>query len=158
MLEDAYARHIHDIQHKLFRVAYTILRNEADCADAVQEALIKGWLKKDSLREECYFDTWLIRILINECYGFIRKRKRRNVQAASARPPQMPDVANVELHNALMKLGEQERLPLMLHYSEGYAVHEIAAMVGIPEGTVKSRMNRARNKLRELLKDEVDGL
>ena len=60
----------------MYRVAYTILRNDADCQDAVQEALLKAWMKRNQLRNERYFRTWLVRILSNASHDILGKRKR----------------------------------------------------------------------------------
>ena len=77
MDEREFAARVRAAERKLFRVAYALLRNEQDCDDALQEALCKAWLKLSQLREARLFDTWLVRILINECYTLLRKRKRR---------------------------------------------------------------------------------
>lgn len=135
---------------KLFRVAYGVLRCEADCKDALQEALLKAWRKQGSLRDEALFDTWLTRILINECYMLIRKNKR--VVAVS--PPEKPP-ENGQLHDALMGLPDKLRIPLTLHYTEGYTTGEIARILRMPEGTVKGRLVRGRAALKNEMTSEV---
>lgn len=137
-------------EQKLFRVAYSILRNEADCADAIQEALIHAWRRIGTLREERYFDTWLVRILMNECYTIMRRSKK----PVAYRPPEQPP-ENRELHDALMALEEKYRLPLTLYYMEGYSVGEIAEMMRLPQGTVKGRLHRGRARLKSLMESEV---
>lgn len=75
--------------HRLHRIAYLILRNESDCEDAAQESLLRAWRGLYSLRDERYFETWLIRILINECKKILRARARRS---ASELPDAFPDL------------------------------------------------------------------
>lgn len=148
MLEQDFAQRVRRAEDKLFRVSYAILGNTADCEDALQEALLKAWRKIDSLREERYFETWLMRILIHECYALMRKHK--------APPVQLPVATeNPGLHDALRALDNKFRLPITLYYVEGYSVGEISAMLRVPEGTIKSRLHRGRRALKALL-EEVD--
>ena len=132
-------------ERKLYRVARTILRSDVDCQDALQEAVFRAWSRRNTLREPRYFDTWLIRILINEC----RNIQRRGMQQAAIEPP--PPSDSGELLGALMALDEKYRLVTELHYIEGYQVAEIAAMIRVPQGTVKWRLSRARALLKEAL-------
>ena len=135
-----------DCERKLYRVARTLLRSDADCQDALQEAILRGWSKRKSLREARYFDTWLIRILINECRNI--QRKAAKVPTSESTPP---PADTSELYDALMTLDEKYRLVTELHYIEGYEVSEIASMLKLPSGTVKWRLSEARNRLKEAL-------
>ncbi len=134
-------------ERKLYRVARAILRSDADCEDALQEALFRAWAKRGQLRQIEYFDTWLVRILINEC----RNIQRRGVKARAMMEPAAPPPDNEALFQALMALPEKYRLPLVLHYIEGYKVIEISQMLRLPSGTVKSRLHHARNIMRHTL-------
>lgn len=140
-------------EQKLFRIAYSVLRNEADCADAVQEALLKAWQKRGTLRDERLFDTWLVRIVINECYQLIRKHR----SVIPVQEPQRP-AEDQALHDALMALPDNLRLPIALHYAEGYTVAEVARMLRLPQGTVKNRLVRGRKQLRAELSGEGEGI
>lgn len=141
------------MERKLYRIAHAILWNDADCADAIQEAVFKGWMKKGSLREGKYFETWLVRILINECKNLIRKQKLTplplNEAIAGVQPG--PD-EDPQLRAALMELPEKYRMPLLLHHLEGYALADIAQMLNMPQTMVKSRLHQARGALRKILK------
>ena len=144
----------------LFRTALAILGNEADARDATQEAFIASWGKISGLRDLDRFDAWLGRILINECRMTLRKRRRvREVPVDEAldspdlpdRPISQPtpDSANSsEFDDAFARLSVDQRSILVLHHLHGYGVREIGAWLGIPSGTVKWRLNRARNALR----------
>lgn len=137
-------------ERKLYRVARTYLSNESDCEDALQEALIKGWAKKNSLRELRYFDTWLIRILINECRNIQRTNLRVSVPLREIAPPPSP---NPELWNEIFSLETKYRIVIVLYYIEGYGTGEIASMLRLPAGTVKWRLQQARKLMKENLKE-----
>ena len=140
----------------LYRVAKTMLRNEQDCADAAQQAILHAWERLHTLRSPQYFKTWLIRILIHECSSVLRCRKRMEPfdeqTAENIAAPEHADYS--ELYDAITALEEKHRLPVVLYYLEGFRTREIAAMLGVPEGTVKSRLRTAREQLRQDLKGE----
>lgn len=142
------------MERKLYRITHAILWNDADCADAIQEAIFKAWMKKGGLREAKYFETWLIRILINECRNLIRKQKNMPLPLDEAIATGVESVSdqNVQLRAALMELPAKYRMPLLLHHLEGYSLQDIARMLDMPHTMVKSRLYQARNALRKILK------
>lgn len=147
MDRDSFIAEIEACSGMMYRVAWSILRNNADCEDALQEAALKAWEKRGHLRNEAYFRTWITRILINACYDTQRKRRRvipldEVAERAAAASP------DPTLTLALEALPEKLRLPLTLHYLEGFSVEEIARILRIPAGTVKSRLHQARSQLR----------
>ena len=150
-----FAQRVEAMQGALYRVAYGLLLNRADCADAVQDALLRAWEKRRTLKDEAFFGTWLTRILINECYAVLRRRKTALPIDALPEPAAPPD-ADPALHDAIARLDEKLRLPIVLYYMEGYAVKDIARMLRLPAGTVKTRLARARALLRLQLSDEYD--
>jgi RNA polymerase sigma-70 factor (ECF subfamily) len=138
----------------LYRVSYAQLSQSSDRDDAVQECLYKAWKKRRHLKDDSVMQTWVIRILINECRNIQKKRKRElplDVLPERATPPN----TEVDLHNALFVLDETLLLPVLLHYVEGYSTKEVAQILRLPHGTVKSRMARARRELQKLLSWEV---
>jgi RNA polymerase sigma-70 factor (ECF subfamily) len=143
----------------LFRTALAILGSEADARDATQEAFIASWGKLTSLREPERFDAWLGRILINECRMTLRQRRRvREVAVEDAERSDLPvradaadEVHSTDFDDAFARLSVDQRALLVLHHLHGYGVREIGAWLGIPSGTVKWRLNRARNALRREL-------
>ena len=152
MTRDEFADRVHGCQEKLYRVTYGLLREPQDRMDAVQDAIQKAWCSLSRLRHEEYFETWLIRILINECYN------RQRAQARLVPLEGIPEPSEAfrygsSLHDALLALPEKLRLPLMLHYMEGYKTDEIAQMLRLPGGTVRSRLRRARIALKDILDD-----
>lgn len=133
----------------MYRVAFTILRNNDDCRDALQEAALKAWEKRGSLRDEGRFAAWVTRILINECYNMCRRR-RGTVSLEEAPEPAAPPPDRA-LAQALQALPEQLRLPLVLQHGEGMDYEEIAEILHLPISTVRGRIHRAKQQLRKEL-------
>lgn len=137
---------------RLYRVAQGMLRNAQDRDDAVQEAVVKAWQNLDRLRDDAIFETWLTRILINECYNLLRLRSRISPMERVPEPQAPPD-DGAGLREAIMSLKADERIAVILHYMEGYRTREIASILRLPEGTVKSRLKRARTQLKRMLSE-----
>ncbi|MDR2570197.1 MAG: RNA polymerase sigma factor [Oscillospiraceae bacterium] len=171
-----FSERIESMIQTLYRVSYSQLEQACDRDDAVGECLLKAWQKRHQLKDERYMQTWVIRILINECFNIREKKKRElfledmgngevsdqvNHDTALLRSPVLtqqtaPPGADTELHDMLINLEESLRLPIILHYIEGYTVKEIARILEIKQGTVKSRMSRGREKLREIIELSVE--
>lgn len=153
MTRDDFALRVTAAQTKLYRVARSYLRQEADCLDAISEAIARAWQKLPSLREERYFDTWLTRILIRECINI--QRKQRRVTPMETIPEQSVERGSDSqaLCAALDELPQKLRTAVALHYMEGYSVEETARILRVPKGTVCSRLKTAREKLRTLMKE-----
>lgn len=142
-------------ERTLYRVAKTLLRADADCADAVQETLLKALRGAPMIRNEQYAKTWLTRILINTCKDMLRKNARTQTVELTEFVPVPDNGEERELYEALRELDDALRLPLVLHYLEGFTVKDIARMLRVPEGTVKRRLWTARKELRTLLSEEA---
>ena len=153
MHKDALAACAMEQERTLYRVAKTLLRSDADCADAVQETLLKAIQGLNRLRNEEYVKTWLVRILINTSKDMLRKKHRTETAPLDERYPAPDDSRQRELYAALRELDEKLRLPLTLHYLEGFSLREVGRMLSIPEGTVKRRLWTARQQLREKLSE-----
>ena len=152
MLKADFIQRVRACERRLYRVARTMLPQECDCEDAVQEALLRAWARRNTLRQEAYFETWLIRILINQCKTFYRRRPPESTELTGDIP--QPQSEETPLLEALMALPRKQRMTLELHYIEGYSVAETAIILRLPEGTVKWRLKRGREQLKELLKRE----
>ena len=154
MTNEAFTEAVIRMTPTLYRVARGQLMTEADQQDAVQEAIRRSWEKRDSLKNEEWLQTWVIRILLNVCHDIQRHSKRvLPVGEVPDRPlaaPEYPD-----LRDALFRLNEKYRIPVILHYIEGYDVKRVAEILKIPVSTVKTRLKRGREKLREILDEEV---
>lgn len=158
MTSDEFARRVTGMTGMtgmLYRVSRTMLASGADREDAVAEAIRRAWEKRGSLRDERYLETWVVRILINVCRNVCRRRGRE-VPVETLPEREAPRAGNPELRGAVLQLPESLRLPIMLHYTEGYEVSEISRMLRLPSGTVKTRMRKARLLLRTMLSEEVE--
>lgn len=152
MDNEAFTSAILGMTNTLYRVAATQLRQRADQEDAVQECLRRAWEKRHRLREERYVQTWVIRILLNECHR-MQRRMARTLPSEEIVPVYRE--RDDELKDLLAQVEERYRLPLLLHYIEGYDIAQTAAMLHIPQGTVKSRLARGRKALKAMLEEEV---
>ncbi|SHJ40818.1 RNA polymerase sigma factor [Lutispora thermophila] len=153
MTNEEFSTRIVAMTQTLYRVSYTQLSQSCDREEAVQECLYKAWKKRHQLKDERYMQTWVIRILINECHNIQKKRKRElPMEELPERP--VPADADMELHDALFRLDEKLRLPILLHYIEGFSIKEVAQILRLPQGTVKSRMLNGRQKLKKILCEE----
>ena len=137
----------------MYRVAWSILRNDADVQDALQDAALQAWEKRDKLRDEKFFRTWITRILINACYDTQRKR-RRIVSMDEIPESTVSNAPDPELAVALQALPEKLRLPLVLCYSEGMSYEEAADVLRIPITTLRGRLRRGKEELRKELNAE----
>ena len=148
MDKETFSTLVHEQQRQLYRIAVSYTASSADAEDAMQEALLRAWKRRDTLRNPAYFSTWLNRILINECKTLLRKRQLPTADLPNlAAPP--PDEQAMALRTALFALPEKYRVPLVLNLLEGYTLREIAAMLSLPVGTVKTRIARAKQKLEQ---------
>lgn len=146
------------MQPRLYRVSAGILNQRADQEDAVQSCLERAWRKLPTLRDDAILETWVTRILINECRSILR-RKRWVVPVETIEDrPAPPPSADPDLYRFFTSLPDKLRLTMTLHYIEGFEVAEIARLMRLPEGTVKSRLSRGREKMRadQSLWEEVE--
>jgi RNA polymerase sigma-70 factor, ECF subfamily len=147
-----------------YRVARGVLRNTADAEDVAQEAMLRAYRRFDRLRDRGRFRGWLVRIAFRLALDRLRSSRRREVRDTLwSQPEHRPPAANAEdlaassefqshLDNALAELPEKLRLVLLLAAMEGHTIEEIAGMLGISTGTVKSRIFYARRQLAEKLR------
>ena len=158
---------------RCYRLAFSILANEADAADATQDALVSAWRQLPRLRNPAVFDGWLNRIVANAALTARRHRVRlREVSVAPAFPgdetpePEPPQdlhartqmdemVDSDAIGRAFDRLRPQDRLILVLHHVEERPVAEIARSLGIPVGTAKSRLHAARGALEKAMEAEA---
>ncbi|ATF14895.1 RNA polymerase sigma factor [Brevibacillus porteri] len=157
---EAFARVIQLYERTLYGVARTYVGRDEDCADVVQDTVMKAFRAIRTLREPAYFKTWMIQILINECRQWQRKKKRSPTVELS--PLQIEEKSiqasyeAIELTEAVWKLEHELRIVVWLHYYEDLPIKQVALRVGVPEGTVKSRLHRARVLLAEELESSQE--
>lgn len=162
---------------RLFRVARSILKDEAEAEDALQEAYVHAYRHMAGFRGEAEMGTWLTRIVINQALTQLRKRKRerivvpfgnrepdQNVQEADVADPRAESPSDSTLRAEVRKIIERriDELPVafrtvfVMREVEEMTVHETAECLGIPEATVRTRLFRARALLRDALERDMD--
>ena len=161
MTDEEFAERVTAMTQTLYRVCYAQLAQACDREDAVQEALRKCWQKRGQLRDARYLQTWVIRVLLNECHNIQRRSARTQPSARlpeRAAAPHPQPMGATRVGEALLELDEKLRMPLVLHYMEGYSVADVAAALRLPQGTVKTRLRRGREELKALLQPPLGGV
>lgn len=173
--QDAFAQLVEANQNKIYSLALRMTDNPEDGADLAQEAFLRAWRSLPTFQEESSFSTWLYKLTSNLCIDFLRKEKRRKSAVTTVSldddddespPTEVPDhrftpeteVERRELRaamsRALHSLSDEHRQVLILREVEGLSYTEIAEVLGLEEGTVKSRIARARISLRNILQKD----
>lgn len=169
---DAFERLIIDHEKKVYNISYQILKNEEDAKDASQEAFIKVYKSIGKFNMQSSFSTWLYRITVNTCYDFIKKRKSKKEMANVTVSDEDKEyiiynekVVNYDgveeniikkeevkaLYNAIDELKIDYKTLIVLRDIQGFSYKEIEDMTSLKQGTIKSRISRARNKLKQIL-------
>ncbi|CAM4114546.1 MULTISPECIES: RNA polymerase sigma factor [Bacillus cereus group] len=152
---EAFMALIHTEKVKMYRIAKAMLHDETNIEDAMQATILKAYENIKKLKKEAFFQTWLIRILINECNNIIRSYKKVIViEDYDSNMVAFDRYEDIDLCNAIQSLTEELRAVTVLYYYEDMNQESIAALLEIPKGTVKSRLSRAREQLEERLKME----
>ena len=136
-----------ECEQTLYRVGMSMLKNQTDCEDAVQDTILTAYSKLNTLKNEEYFKTWLVRILINNCNKQLKRRGKITAVEVMPENVEYSDGNNTEVKMALEKLNPKIRAVIVMRYIEGFSVKEIKEILRIPEGTVKSRLARGRELL-----------
>ena len=145
-----------DTERQMYCTAKSMLYSDQDCADAIQETIVKAFSRLHTLRNDKYAKTWLMRILINECYTILRKTSKvisldEMCETTEIAADEKNDYS--ELYKAVGSLKEDLRMPVILYYIENFNIREIAQIMDITEGAVQKRLARARGKLRQDLQE-----
>lgn len=180
---ESFARLIAAYERKVYGLAYRLMGNEEDAKDLAQEAFLRAFTSLERFRGDSTFSTWLYRIVVNVCIDEMRKRNRERTRSLSEKvhvdetepasgaslkerdvadssPGPAEQLESKELSDvvrkAIAELSEHYRTAIILRDIEGFSYEEIAAITGCSLGTVKSRLNRARNALREAIRSRPD--
>ncbi len=138
-------------QVSMYRFALGILRNEQDAEDALSTAIIKAYEHLASLRDKNKFKAWIMSIIANEAKNMISKNSRLQLVDDVTVFGEAVEEDHNTIWDSVMELGEQHRQIIVLYYYDGFSTREIARILKIREGTVKSRLSRARQSLKEIL-------
>ena len=160
--EEAFASLARGAGDRLLAIAFRILRDLGLAEDAVQQTLVLAWRELPSLREVDRFDAWLHRLLVNVCYREARRDRRRtvNVRVLPVDGPAAPDalvsvVERDQLDRGFRRLPPDQRAVFVFHHYLGLTLQEVAEQLGVPLGTVKSRLHYATNTLRAALEADL---
>lgn len=150
------------IEKELYLIAKTKLKNDDDIADAIQETILKCFQNINKLRDIKLFKTWTIKILINECNKIYRKKEKYKISIEDNEIEKYIKLEekydeNIEFNILIKKLETEEKLILTLYYCSGYTTKEISKILKRKENTIRSKMTRAKNKLRKQLEGEKNG-
>ena len=144
---------IRTYENTLYRAALATLGDPHEAEDVVQEAFLRLWEKAPEFESPAHERAWLLKVAVNGCKSRLRSPwHRRTAPLLDSYPAADPEEQAVL--EVIQSLPPKDRTVLHLYYYEGYQTAEIAAMTGWREGTVRSRLTRARDRLRQLLKGE----
>lgn len=147
---EAFIALMEEHKHALYKTAGAILHQDEDVADAMQDTLLAAYQGITRLKKPQYFKTWLTRILINKCYDI---RKKNLIYISTEQVPEQgeTDQRIEELsENILMDISQNYRLVLNLYYAMGFSVREIAAFLKLNQNTVKTRLARGREAVKQV--------
>lgn len=153
--KEAFVIVIESYKFKLYRIGRTLLSNDEDIGDAMQETVLKVFKGITNIKKLESFKSWIFKIMINECNNILRSRKKISFFTKLFKEESYVDEYNFEnepVMKAIKSLKEDFKKVILLHYYEDLSVRDIAEVLEISEGTVKSRLSRARGKLSEMLK------
>ncbi|RCX16524.1 RNA polymerase RpoE-like sigma-24 subunit [Anaerobacterium chartisolvens] len=173
---EAFEQLIAGYQKRVFNIALKMIGNPEDASELAQETFIRVFKSIGKFKEESLFSTWIYRIATNICLDELRKRKgkkeisldediklengevSRQIEDTGPSPEAVAERNELrrKVNDAIGLLTEEHRLVIIMRDIQGFSYEEIAKITGCPEGTVKSRINRARQSLKQLLKDRVE--
>lgn len=154
--ERAFTELVVSCQSTLYAAALAVTRNHQDAMDAMQDGSFRAWKYLGGLRNQEYFKTWITRIVIRSASGINRKKRGHvSFSESSAVRTEVNDL-QMDVRAAVEQLDDKIRLCTVLHYFEDMPVVEVARVLRIREGTVKSRLHRARAQLKEILEGYSD--
>ena len=157
---DAFNAIVRNYKNYVYRTTLGILHHPSDAEDAAQETFIKAYQSLSKLRDERSFPTWLARIAVHTATDWFKaSQKRPSValdqhQSIASGDTHQSTQTRLDIEDAMGQLSEEHRVVTVLRAVHGFDYEEIAKMLDIPIGTVRSRLHNARMRLRELLQDE----
>ncbi len=152
--KEAFTNLILENQIKLYKIARARLKNEADIEDAIQETMLILYTKLPKLRDNTKFNIWLYKILINQCYDKYRRNKISYVSLeAVENKGNYGDDTNLEkklMYEKILEMfSDQDKMILLLYYSNGYTTKQIAEILNKNENTIKTKLRRMREKIKK---------
>jgi RNA polymerase sigma-70 factor, ECF subfamily len=152
--KEQFCAYIKEYKFNMFRLAKSILQNDSDAEDATSEAILKAYDNLGNLRSSASFKPWILKIVSNEAYLLAKRRKKVIYLEDIEISEEQTSYQTGELWSFVNTLSEEFRAITVLYYYEDLSVRDIAKILNLPMGTVKSRLARARQKLKVLLSEE----
>lgn len=149
--KEEFERLVIENQLSMYRFAMSILKNSNDAEDAVSETVLTAYEHLSSLKKNDSFKAWMMTILVNVSKKMLRKKKRVVLYDDLGLFEKSTDEGSCEMWEAVLTLNAKYAKVVILYYYEGFSTKEIARILHIPEGTVKSRLSRARSKLQQII-------
>ncbi|OEG17646.1 RNA polymerase subunit sigma [Enterococcus termitis] len=146
--QEAFIQLIQEYEKVLYNMGRRFLKNEQDIADVLQETVIIAYQKIDQLKNPKYFNTWLCRIMINQCKKIVSAEAYFDIEDYQF-PVNNQEVEHLAMNDLLVGLNPIYRIPLVLYYYNGFTVKEISEILNEPSGTIKSRLARGRRLLQK---------
>ena len=155
----AFSELILSYKNDMYKMAYARLNNIEDINDAIQECILKAYKNIKKIKSPSSFKPWLLKILINECNKiYIQKNKHKHISIEDINNKindySILATENIEFYDILNVLNTDERTIILLYYSERYKIKEISEIIQMNENTIKTKLARARSKLKKLLKED----
>ena len=154
---EAFTELIVNLQTDLYKIAKAKINDEDDINEAVQETIIKAYCSIKKLKDEKYFKTWIIRILINECNNIYKKKRQSKTEEYNENTVNQAEldtintkINNLDFYILIKNLNEDEKMAVILFYLEEFSTKDIGKILKVSENTIRTRLSRARKKLKKM--------
>lgn len=155
---DAFTQLMQSQMQNMYKAARALLRNDEDVADVISDTILTCWEKLEQLKKAEFFRTWMTRILINKCKDMLREKKKLYpLEEAGEVPDSFREYENIEWLETMKSLDEKYRLIMILYYVNGLKTAEIAEVLHMPAGTVRTRLSRGRSQITSVYETKTGG-
>lgn len=143
---------IKDLENGMYRLSYSILRNETDAQDAVQEAIYKSYKNLESLKDKRKFKSWIYKIITNTSFEMLKNKKDYlDIEQENVQEDKIDIDTNLTLWNAVQGLDQPYRTTITLFYYEDMSIKEISKITGTKIDAIKKQLSRGREKIKEVM-------
>lgn len=147
-----FSEQIRKLQNGMYKISFSILKNEYDAEDAVQECIYKAYKNLDKLVDKKKFKSWLYQILVNTCYEFANNKVNHLEIETQEIEDKKDDIDNkMTVWNAVQKLDQPYRTTITLFYYEDLSIKQISEITNIKQDAIKKQLSRGREKIKEVL-------
>lgn len=148
-----FCKNIKSLENGMYRLSYSILKNEADAQDAVQEAIYKSYKNLETLKDKRKFKPWIYKIVTNTSFEILKNTKNYlDIEEENIQAEKIDIETNITLWNAVQNLKQPYRTVITLFYYEDMSIKEISKITGNNTDAVKKQLSRGREKIKEVIK------